>query len=80
MVDPLVLSARNVLSNLKNWEFDVLGQYKIDKTEADKIIAVMENYILMTSMDKEDVLQSVLPFEACGDYEISEKEVSSNAD
>lgn len=41
------LSAQNVLNNLKNWDFQYLGQYKLDEKEAQKLIQVLEDYILM---------------------------------
>ena len=40
------LVARNILNNLKNWDFEYLGQYKLDEKEANKLIPILENYIL----------------------------------
>ena len=40
MVDLRLVEFKN---NLRNFDFDILGSYKIDKNEADKIIAAIEN-------------------------------------
>ena len=34
---------KEVLCNLKNYDFDILGSYKLDKNEAQKLIDVLED-------------------------------------
>lgn len=38
-LDELV-NARNVLTNIKNWNFDTCGPYKIQKPEAENLKAI----------------------------------------
>ena len=45
-VSELLLNARNALNNLENWDYDLVGQYKMDKKEAEKLILVLKDYIL----------------------------------
>lgn len=39
------IEAKEVLVNLKNYDFDALGNYKMDKREAEKLIRVLERYL-----------------------------------
>lgn len=43
-MDSLKLKAKEVLINLKNYDFDALGNYKMDEREARKLIRVLEKY------------------------------------
>lgn len=38
------MQAKEFLSNLKNWDFDFLGKYKIDENEAKSLIEILEEY------------------------------------
>lgn len=53
MVSETQLNAQNILNNLKNWDFEYLGQYKLDEKEANKLIPILEYYILSKSCCKE---------------------------
>ena len=55
MVSETQLNAQNILNNLKNWDFEYLGQYKLDEKEASKLIPILENYILSKQCCKEAV-------------------------
>ena len=37
------IKLKEVLCNLKNYDFDILGSYKIDKNEAQKLIDALED-------------------------------------
>lgn len=39
------LLAKEVLVNLKNYDFDIFGYYKMDHKEADKLIYVLETML-----------------------------------
>lgn len=45
-MDNLKLDATEVLVNLKNYDFDALGNYKMDQREAEKLMKVLERYAI----------------------------------
>ena len=47
------MQAKEFLSNLKNWDFEFLGKYKIDENEARELIRIMEEYKKLKEIQKE---------------------------
>lgn len=49
----MTLKAKEFLSNLKNWDFEFLGKYKIDKNESQDLIAELEDLQRLRIIEKE---------------------------
>lgn len=47
------MQEKEFLSNLKNWDFEFLGKYKIDENEARELIRILEEYRKLKGIIKE---------------------------
>ena len=53
-LDELALEARQILHNVGNWEYEILGRYKIDRKESIKIVDVLEAFIDLVNEKKSE--------------------------
>lgn len=47
------MQAKEFISNLKNWDFQFLGKYKLDENEAKDLIAELEDLQRLRALEKE---------------------------
>lgn len=52
-IDEKLLFARQLKHNICDFDFDFLGRYKLEKEEAEKLKAVLEEYISLVTPRKE---------------------------
>ena len=52
-MNEMVVKAREVLHNLKTFDFDACGNYKVDRNEGNKIIELLEDYVAMKETEHE---------------------------
>lgn len=47
------MKAKEFISNLKNWDFEFLGKYKMDENEAKDLISELEELQRLRQIEKE---------------------------